>query len=114
MARLAGRPDVAFIDLREAAERVRYGEIPASMRLPYPSLEENIGRGGLLHALPGGKRLLFYCAYGERSAMAVQAAQDAGLSAARHIAGGLEAWKLAGGKIMRRPCPDRSQAGWLA
>ena len=25
-----------------------------------------------------GKRIVFYCAFGERSAMAVQAAQDAG------------------------------------
>jgi rhodanese-related sulfurtransferase len=98
--RLAGRPDVAFIDLREAPERVRHGEIPGSTHLPYPALEENIGRSGLLHELAGGKRLLFYCAYGERSAMAVQAAQDAGLSAACHITGGMEAWKKAGGTIM--------------
>jgi rhodanese-related sulfurtransferase len=31
-----------------------------------------------------GKRILFYCAFGERSAMAVQAAQDAGLKTACH------------------------------
>ncbi len=101
---MAGRPDVAFVDLREAAERERHGEIPGSMHLPYPSLAGDIGPGGVLHTLAGatGKRLLFYCAYGERSAMAVQAAQDAGLAACRHIAGGLDAWKKAGGKIVRR------------
>ena len=40
--------------------------------------------GGLLHdlAATSGKRIVFYCAFGERSAMAVQAAQDAGLKAA--------------------------------
>jgi rhodanese-related sulfurtransferase len=47
-----------------------------------------------------GKLLLFYCAYGERSAMAVQAARDAGLTGCRHIEGGLEAWRKAGGKIV--------------
>jgi rhodanese-related sulfurtransferase len=45
------------------------------------------------------KRLVFYCAFGERSAMAVQAAQDAGFTAACHIGGGLDAWKKASGPI---------------
>ena len=40
-----------------------------------------------------GKRIVFYCAFGERSAMAVQAAQDAGLTTACHIQGGIDAWK---------------------
>ena len=53
---------------------------PGSLHAPYPDLQENIGAGGLLHELAAatGKRLVFYCAFGERSAMAVQAAQDAG------------------------------------
>jgi sulfur dioxygenase len=42
------------------------------------------------------KELVFYCAYGERSAMAVQAAQEAGIAASRHLQGGLAAWKTAG------------------
>jgi sulfur dioxygenase len=45
--------------------------------------------------------MLFYCAFGERSAMAVQAAQDAGLSTACHIQGGLAAWKTADGPVMK-------------
>ena len=48
-----------------------------------------------------GKRILFYCAFGERSAMAVQAAQDAGLKTACHIEGGIDAWKKADGPVMR-------------
>ena len=47
------------------------------------------------------KRLVFYCAFGERSAMAVQAAQDAGLIAALHVEGGIDAWKSAGGALAR-------------
>jgi rhodanese-related sulfurtransferase len=42
---------------------------------------------------------LFYCAFGERSAMAVQAAHDAGLDCARHIEGGINAWKKMGGEL---------------
>ena len=46
-----------------------------------------------------GKRLVFYCAFGERSAMAVQAAQDVGLTSACHLQGGVAAWKKAGGPL---------------
>jgi rhodanese-related sulfurtransferase len=46
-----------------------------------------------------GHRLLFYCAFGERSAMAVRAAHDVGLETACHIHGGLDAWKRAGGAL---------------
>ena len=96
---LVGRADVALIDLREKAERARHGEIPGALHLPYPDLQENISPGGMLHLLAEAtsKTLLFYCAFGERSAMAVQAAQDAGLQSARHIEGGIGAWKQAGG-----------------
>ncbi|MBV8342931.1 MAG: MBL fold metallo-hydrolase, partial [Gammaproteobacteria bacterium] len=85
---LVGRPDVALIDLRETCERERHGVIPGSLHTPYPDLQASIGEGGLLYELAGtGKRLLFYCAFGERSAMAVQAAQDVGITTARHIEG---------------------------
>jgi sulfur dioxygenase len=100
---IIGRPDVVLIDLRERSERERHGTIPNSLHVPYPSLQENIGEGGMLHELAKStsKRLLFYCAFGERSAMGVQTAQDAGLTAACHIEGGLDAWKKAGGPLAR-------------
>jgi sulfur dioxygenase len=99
---LVGRPDVALIDLREKRERERHGEIPGALHLPYLDLRENISPHGVLQMLAAmpDKLLVFYCAYGERSAMAVQAAQDAGISAARHIEGGIDAWKKAGGALM--------------
>jgi rhodanese-related sulfurtransferase len=98
---LRGRADLALIDLREKAERERHGVIPGSLHLPYPQLPAEVGPGGILHELaaPSGKRLVFYCAFGERSAMAVQAAQDAGLKSACHIAGGIDAWKKADGPL---------------
>jgi sulfur dioxygenase len=100
---LTRRPDVALVDLRERAERDKHGVIPGSLHAPYPDLAANVGPGGILHELARatGKRLLFYCAFGERSAMAVQAAQDSGLASACHISGGLDAWKKADGPIER-------------
>jgi glyoxylase-like metal-dependent hydrolase (beta-lactamase superfamily II)/rhodanese-related sulfurtransferase len=98
---LLGRSDVAFIDLREAGEREKHGVIAGSLHAPYPDLQTSIRSGGMLHALASstGKRVLFYCAFGERSAMAVQAAQDAGLASACHLQGGLDAWKKADGPV---------------
>jgi sulfur dioxygenase len=98
---IVGQPDVVLIDLRERSERERHGTIPGSLHVPYPSLQESISSGGMLNELAKstGKRLLFYCAFGERSAMAVQAAQDARLSSACHLQGGLAAWKATGGPV---------------
>ncbi len=98
-----GRRDTAFVDLRERSERERHGSIPGSLHAPYAALQENIAQGGILHELVDatGKTILFYCAYGERSAMAVEAAQNAGLTTARHISGGIDAWKKAGGHLAR-------------
>src|SRR5262244_1621510 len=100
---LVGRPEVILVDLRERRERQKHGMIPGSLHAPYPDLAENVRAGGMLHELAAatGKRLLFYCAFGERSAMAVQAAQAAGLAAACHIAGGIDAWKKAAGPTVR-------------
>lgn len=100
---LAGRDDVVVIDLRESSERQRYGTIAGSLHAPYTALQENISAGGMLYELARSteKRLLFYCAYGERSAMAVQAAQDVGLTTARHIEGGIGAWRKASGQLVR-------------
>lgn len=77
--------------------------IPGSLHAPYTNLTANVGTGGLLHKLAekGERRILFYCAFGERSAMAVQAAQDAGLKSALHIQGGIDAWKKASGPVER-------------
>ena len=96
---LVGRSDIALIDLREKAERERKGSIPGSLHAPYPELMDNIDEGGLIHELAqSGKTVVFYCAFGERSAMAVQASQDKGLTSVRHIEGGMAAWTKAGGE----------------
>jgi glyoxylase-like metal-dependent hydrolase (beta-lactamase superfamily II)/rhodanese-related sulfurtransferase len=100
---LCGRADIAIIDLREISEREKHGVIPDSLHAPYPNLQRDIGAGGMLRELAktSGKRIVFYCAFGERSAMAVRAAQDAGLKAACHIEGGIDAWKKANGPLAR-------------
>lgn len=96
-------PDTLLVDLREDAERARDGAIPGSVHAPYGDLDRFAGPGGMLRyeAARGGKRIVFYCAYGERSALAVKTAREAGLDDARHIVGGIDAWASAGGAIER-------------
>jgi rhodanese-related sulfurtransferase len=97
-----GRPEVLLVDLRENGERARHGMLPGALHAPYPSIGESLAPGGMLRevAAATGRRIVFFCAFGERSAMAVTAARDAGLANTAHIAGGIDAWKKAGGPVL--------------
>ena len=101
LAARLGEPDLIAVDLRDRSERARHGVIPGSVHAPYADLEENVRPGGMLHELARatGRRLVFYCAYGERSAMAVQTAQEAGIANSCHLRGGIDAWKKIGGPL---------------
>jgi sulfur dioxygenase len=96
-----GDPSIILVDLRDDSEREKNGVIPGSVHAPYPDLDENVNPGGMLFELAraSGKQLVFYCAYGERSAMAVEAALGAGIENPCHLAGGIDAWKSAGGPL---------------
>jgi glyoxylase-like metal-dependent hydrolase (beta-lactamase superfamily II)/rhodanese-related sulfurtransferase len=97
-----GRPDILLVDLRENNERAKHGMLPGALHAPYPAISENLKPGGMLRevAAATGRRIVFFCAFGERSAMAVTAAKDAGLPNTAHIAGGIDAWKKAGGPVL--------------
>ena len=91
-----------FVDLREDSERQKDGIIKGSLHAPYPNLEAAIKPGGLLNAMAQqtGKSLLIYCAYGERSALALKALKEAGIDNACHLGGGLDAWRKAGREVL--------------
>jgi glyoxylase-like metal-dependent hydrolase (beta-lactamase superfamily II)/rhodanese-related sulfurtransferase len=97
-----GRPDILLVDLRESGERAKHGMLSGALHAPYPSIEESLQPGGMLRevAAASGRRIVFFCAFGERSAMAVKAASDAGLANTAHIEGGIDAWKKAGGLVL--------------
>jgi glyoxylase-like metal-dependent hydrolase (beta-lactamase superfamily II)/rhodanese-related sulfurtransferase len=95
-----GRPDALFVDLREADERARSGAIPGSAHVAYQELEPLLAPGALLSRCAEGRRLLFYCAFGERSALAVAAARERGLGQSAHLIGGIDAWRRAGGPVV--------------
>ena len=93
--------DLVLIDLRETHERERDGWIPASVHIPYGTVNDQITPGGVLAQIakdhPG--QVVLYCAYGERSAIALDTMREAGFEKLRHLAGGLSAWLKCGGEI---------------
>ena len=97
-----GRPDILLVDLRENNERAKHGMLSGALHAPYPGICESLQPGGMLRevAAATGRRVVFFCAFGERSAMAVAAAKSAGLANTAHIEGGIEAWKKAGGPVV--------------
>ena len=98
---LAGRDDVVFVDVREAAERVASGGIASAVHAPRGFLEFHADPESPLHkpALASGKKLVLYCASGGRSALAAKTLKDTGIADVSSLAGGFAAWKEAGGAI---------------
>ena len=93
--------DTIFVDLRESGERQKTGIISGSVHVPYQQLEQFIKPGGVLTALAGEKdrSVLLYCAYGERSALALKIMLGAGFSNIRHLSGGVDAWINSGASL---------------
>ncbi|MEM6971951.1 MAG: rhodanese-like domain-containing protein [Pseudomonadota bacterium] len=91
---LHGHEDVVFVDIRDIRELWREGRVPGSYHCPRGMLEFWIDPASP-YAKPifqSGKRFVFYCAGGQRSALAAKAAQDMGLQQISHIDDGFAGW----------------------
>jgi rhodanese-related sulfurtransferase len=53
-------------------------------------------------AFSSGKRVIFYCASGGRSALAADTAQQMGLERVSHLGGGFKGWCEAGGRVEKQ------------
>ena len=95
--------DCVLVDLREEGERQQHGVIQGSVHAPYGKLDDFVREGGLLREMAetAGRRLIYYCAFGERSALAVQTSEGMGLKDVYHLVGGIAAWKDADGDIQQ-------------
>ncbi len=100
----ANSPDVVFVDLRDVRELKREGKIPGAFHCPRGLLEFWIDPECVYHkpVFADGKRFIFYCNLGWRSALATDIAQKMGLKNVCHIDGGFEAWKQAGGEVEQK------------
>ena len=102
--KLHGSAEVVFVDLRDVRELSREGFIPEAFHCPRGMLEFWIDPDCIYYKeiFASGKKFLFYCNLGWRSALAAQVSQQMGLSPVAHIDGGFDAWKQAGGPVARK------------
>jgi len=98
---LHGSEDVVFVDLRDVRELWREGTIPGAFHCPRGLLEFWIDPDSIYYRdiFACGKKFLFFCNLGWRSALAAQVCQQMGLTPVAHIGGGFDAWKAAGGPV---------------
>ena len=89
----ASDPAVVFLDIREQPE-VNLGTIPGAVHLARGSMETKIE--GLV---PREKRVVIYCANGNRSAFAADTLQQMGYREVESLAGGFRDWVSLGGDV---------------
>lgn len=98
---LVDDPDTVIVDVRDIRELQREGRIPGSLHAPRGMLEFWVDPESPYHReiFASGKRFVFHCSKGWRSALATRTLQDMGLARVAHIEGGFEAWVAADGPV---------------
>ncbi|MGH8013926.1 MAG: rhodanese-like domain-containing protein [Candidatus Binataceae bacterium] len=99
--RLKDDPNVQLIDIRDVRELNRDGRVPGAFHAPRGMLEFWVDPESVYYKeiFGSGKRFIFFCAGGGRSALAAQITQRMGLEPVCHLGGGFRAWKAAGGPV---------------
>ena len=94
-------PNVLLVDLRDIRELNRDGKVPGALHAPRGMLEFWVDPESPYYkeVFGSGKKFVFFCAGGLRSALAAQTVQRMGLEPVCHIEGGFRAWKDAGGAV---------------
>ena len=100
-AKLHGRDDVVFVDIRDPRELEREGKMPGAFHATRGMLEFWIDPESPYHkpVFAQDNKYVFFCAGGWRSALAAQTAQHMGMKPVAHIRGGFSAWKKAGNPV---------------
>ncbi|MCH2168878.1 MAG: rhodanese-like domain-containing protein, partial [Oceanicola sp.] len=78
-------PDLVVVDIRDIRERQRSGAIPGSIHAPRGMIEFWVDPDSPYHKevfAQAGKKYVFHCASGWRSALTVATSQDMGFEAA--------------------------------
>ena len=94
-------PTVQMVDIRDIRELWRDGSIPGATHAPRGMLEFWVDPASPYHReeFASGKKFIFFCAGGMRSALAAQSVHHMGLAPVAHMAGGFGAWVKAGGTV---------------
>ena len=99
--RIKDDPDVLLVDLRDIRELNRDGKVSGAFHAPRGMLEFWVDPESPYYKdiFGSGKKFVFFCAGGMRSALAAQTVQRMGLEPVCHIEGGFRAWQEAGGPV---------------
>ncbi len=94
-----GNDDVELVDIRDIRELWRDGAIPGAIHAPRGMLEFWVDSESPYHreVFASGKKFIFFCAGGMRSALAAQSVHRMGLGPVAHMRGGYGAWVKAEG-----------------
>ena len=91
---------VLLVDIRSAAQRAKYGQIPGAMIIERNVLEwrfdPRCSDGRLDIATRFDLRIIIFCQAGYTSSLAAASLQDIGLLNATDVVGGFDAWKEEG------------------
>ena len=87
-----------FVDLRDPRELQREGKIPNAFHAARGMLEFWVDPSSPYHKeiFASGKKMVFYCQSGWRSALSTKTVQDMGLENVCHIGEGYRGWKDSG------------------
>ena len=87
-----------FVDIRDPRELEREGKIPGALHATRGMLEFWVDDTSPYYkdVFGSGKRFVFYCQSGWRSALATKTVQDMGLPNVCHIGDGFRGWKDSG------------------
>ena len=99
-----GKSENVFVDVRDPRELWRDGTIPDALHAPRGMLEFWVDPESpyAKEVFQSGRRFVFFCGGGMRSALATKTVQDMGLTPVCHIEGGFAAWQEKGGPIEER------------
>jgi len=84
-----------LIDLREENEIKKYGKISNCIMVPFPKIENYLSQNKKKYK---NNKILFYCAVGHRSALAVKISKSYNYVNCFHLIGGLKNWMVKGMK----------------
>jgi sulfur dioxygenase len=85
--------NAVLIDLREQVEIEKDGILNNSLVVPFPTMHEYLDKN---KEQLKDKKILFYCAHGHRSTLAVQISKSYKFTDCCHLIGGLKNWKKEG------------------
>ena len=93
--------DSILVDIRDIRELWREGKINSAIHAPRGMLEFWVDPESPYYrdVFSKGKKYIFYCQSGWRSALATQTVQKMGLKPVAHMGGGFSEWKKSGLEI---------------